>query len=172
MVALYVENNTAVVHRKEYNFSTNGSVAIFGLKALTWLSPTERDLLSDWVTVHTCLCLCAYLYVLSAGANIKTSTKITTRLQVVYHINQGILYIQNVGQCHGTHVNVVLLMLIRKVQPSLCICLLNFCMLNSVCAHLSCRSSGILDSKCKKYTHRPYMHFIFVDMSCAEFYQI
>ena len=39
---------------------------------------------------------------------------------MVYHINQGILYIQNVRQCHGTHVNVVSLMLIRKVQPSLC----------------------------------------------------
>ena len=31
-VALYVEHNTALVHRKEYNFSTNGSFAIFGLK--------------------------------------------------------------------------------------------------------------------------------------------
>lgn len=120
----------------------SGSVAIFGLKALTWLSPTERALLSNWVTVDTCLCLCIYLYVSSAGANIKTSTKITTRLQVVYNINQGILYIQNVGWCHGTHVNVVSLMLIRKVQSSLCICLLNFCMLNSVCAHLLCRSSA------------------------------
>jgi hypothetical protein len=140
-------------------------------KALTWLSPTERALLSDGVTAGTCLCLCIYLYVLSAGANIKTSTKITTRLPVVYHINQSILYIQNVGQCHGTHVTVVSLMLVRKSQPSLCICLLNFCMLNSVYAHLLCRRSGILDSKCEKYMHRPCTHFIFVGMSCAEFYQ-
>jgi hypothetical protein len=33
-------------------------------------------------------------------------------------------------------------------------------------------SSGILDSKCEKYTNRPCTHFIFVDMSCAEFDQI
>jgi hypothetical protein len=64
--------------------------------ALTWLSPTEIAVLSDWVIVVTCLCLCMYPYVLSAGANIKTSIKITVRLPVVYHINQGILFIQNI----------------------------------------------------------------------------
>jgi hypothetical protein len=100
--------------------------------ALTWLSPIEIAVLSDWVTVDSCLCLCMYWYVLSAGTSINTSIKITARLPVMYHINQGILFIQNIIGAYT----------LRKVQPFLRSCLRNFCVLNIVYAHILCRSSG------------------------------